>query len=147
MSLQAKLQEDLKVAMKSGDTVARETLRMAIAALKNKRIETGEDLAESDELQVLQKEVKKRQDSAEQYANANRPELAESEQAEMVVLQRYLPKALSEDEVRSIVQATITELGVSSKKEMGQVMKAVMAAHKGKVDGKLVQRLAGALLG
>ncbi len=147
MSLQAKLQEDLKVAMKSGDTVARETLRMAIAALKNKRIETGEDLAESDELQVLQKEVKKRQDSAEQYANANRPELAESEQAEMVVLQRYLPKALSEDEVRSIVQATITELGVSSKKEMGQVMKAVMAAHKGKVDGKLVQRLAGELLG
>lgn len=146
MALFDQLQEDLKVAMKSGDTIARQCLRMAISALKNRRIETGQDLEEAESLAVLQKEVKKRQDSAEQYTKAGRSELAETELAEIEVLKRYLPKGLSEEEVQTIVRETIENLGVTSKKDMGQVMKAVMAAHKGRVDGKLVQRFAGELL-
>jgi uncharacterized protein YqeY len=147
VSIQSRLQEDLKVAMKSGEVVTRDTLRLALAALKNRRIETGEDLSEGDELAVLSKEVKKRHDSAEQYEAASRPELAASERAEIEVLQRYLPQQLNEDETRTIVREVIESLGLSSKKEMGQVMKAVMAEHKGKIDGKLVQRIASELLG
>lgn len=146
MTLTEKLQDDLKTAMKSGETLTRDSLRMVLAAIKNKRIETGKDLEEGEELAVLQKEVKKRQDSAEQYTAASRPELAEIELAEIAVLKGYLPAALSEDEVASIVRETIASLGLTSKKDMGQVMKTVMAAHKGKVDGKLVQRFAGELL-
>ncbi len=147
MGLTDTLQDDLKAAMKSGDTVARNTLRMALAALKNRRIEVGRDLDDGEGLAVLQKEVKKRHDSAEQYAAAKRQELADNELAEIGVLERYLPAALSEQEVERIVDETIASLGVSSKQDMGQVMKAVMAAHKGQVDGKLVQRLASAKLG
>ena len=146
MPLNAKLQEDLKVAMKSGDAIARQSIRMAIASLKNKRIELGREPDEGEELAVLQKEVKKRQDSAAQYAAANRPELAEIETAEIAVLQRYLPAALTEDDVRTIVRETIAELGVGSKKDIGQVMKAILSAHRGRVDGRLVQRFAGELL-
>ena len=147
MAMLDTLQSDLKDAMKAGDVVARQTLRMAIAAIKNRRIDSGEDLSEAEELAVLQKEVKKRQDSAEQYKAAGRDELAETELAEIVVLERYLPAQLSEDDVHTIVRETIESLGLTSKKEMGQVMKAVMAEHKGRIDGKLVQRLAGELLG
>jgi len=140
------LQDDLKTAMKSGDTVARAAIRMAMTAIKNRRIELGEDLSEAEELVIVQKEVKKRQDSVEQYTSAGRDELAANEEAEIVVLSRYLPEQLGEDDVHTIVRETIDSLGLTSKKEMGQVMKAVMAAHKGKLDGKLVQRIAGELL-
>ena len=141
------LQEDLKGAMRRGDDVARSTLRMVIAALKNRRIEEGRDLTEAEELAVLGKQVKSRQDSAEQYAAAGRDELAERERAEIAVIQGYLPAQLGEDETRAIVRAAIEAVGASSKKELGRVMKAVLAEHKGSVDGKLVQRLASELLG
>ncbi len=147
MSLQGRIQEDVKTAMRAGDTATRDTLRMVLAALKNRRIELGRDLEEADELQVLQKSVKTRKDSAEQYASAGRPELAEKENAEIGVIERYLPEAMSEDELRGVVEATIAAVGAESKKDLGQVMKAVMAAHKGQVDGKVVQRIAGELLG
>jgi len=147
MSIQQRLMEDLKGAMRSGDTVARETIRMTVAALKNRRIELGEDLDEAEELQILTKAVKSRQDSAQQYDDAGRPELAERERAEIVVLRRYLPAELSEDEVREIVRARIEELGLESPKQLGQLMKSVMAEHKGRIDGKLVQRLAGERIG
>ena len=146
MGLADKLQDDLKAAMKAGDVVARQSLRMSISALKNRRIERGEDLNEAEELAVLAKEVKKRQDSAEQYAAAGRDELAATERAEIEVLERYLPRQLNADEVHTVVREAIEQLGVTSKKDMGRVMKAVMAEHRGKVDGKLVQQVAGELL-
>ena len=121
----------------------RDTLRMLLAALKNKRIEIGEDLDEPAQLAVLTSAAKTRADSAQQYDAAGRPELADKERSEIEIIQAYLPRQLDEDEVRAIVEAKIAELGVSSKKDMGQLMKAVMADHKGKLDGKLVQRLAG----
>jgi len=146
MKLLAKLQEDLKDAMRAGDVTTKETLRMTLAALQNRRIEAGEDLDEGTELQVLTKQVKSREDSVEQYDAADRKDLADKERAEIEVLRRYLPEQLSEDSVRALVQKVISEQGLSSKKEMGQVMKAIMAEHRGKVDGKLVQRLASELL-
>lgn len=146
MSFLHRIHEDVKEAMRAGDALRRDTLRMVVSALKNKRIELGRDLNEVDELGVLTSAVKSRVDSAEQYEKAGRAELAEKERAEIEVIQAYLPAQLSEDEVAQIVRAKIAELGVTSKKEMGRVMKAVMAEHKGAVDGKLVSRLASQLI-
>ena len=146
MSLLAKLQDELKDAMKAGDVTRRETLRLTISALKMKNLELERELSTAEELSVLQKEVKKRHESIAQYVAGKREDLAAKERAEIAVLARYMPEEMNEDEARSIVKAAIAKLGVSSKKDLGQVMKAVLAEHKGKVDGKLVQRLASELL-
>ena len=146
MSLQDRLNEDLKAAMRGGDTVARETLRMALAAAKNRRIEKGEDLTDADLQAVIEKEVKKRQDAASQYSDAGRPELAEKEQAEAKVLTGYLPEKLDEAATQALLEKLIAELGVSSKKEMGKLMKALSTDYKGQVDMKLAQGLIGKLL-
>jgi uncharacterized protein YqeY len=146
MSYQARLQEDVKAAMRSGDTVVRDTLRMLMAALKNKRIELGRDLDEKDQLQVLQKQKKSREDSLAQYGAAGRADLAAREQAEIAVNDRYLPAAMSDDDVRALVAGAIAASGASSKADLGKVMKTVMAENQGKVDGKTVQRIAAELL-
>jgi hypothetical protein len=146
MSLLAKLQDDLKDAMKAGDVTRRETLRLTISALKMRNLELERELSMTEEIAVLQKEVKKRNESITQYVAGRREDLAAKERAEVAVLARYLPAEMSEDEARALVRATIAKLGVTTKKDLGQVMKAVLAEHKGKVDGKLVQRLAGELL-
>lgn len=146
MNLQERIETDLKDAMRSGEAFRRDTLRMLLAALKNKRIELGADLDEPAQLAVLSSAAKTRADSAAQYDEAGRPELAEKERAEIEFIQVYLPRQLDEEEVRKLVETKVSELGISSKKDMGQLMKAVMADHKGRVDGKLVQRFAGELL-
>ncbi|MSR62091.1 MAG: GatB/YqeY domain-containing protein [Planctomycetes bacterium] len=145
-TLLAKLQDDMKAAMKSGDTLTRDTLRLAIADLKKKELDLARDLKPEEELAVLHKCVKSREDSVTQFDAAARKDLADKERAEIGVLQRYLPKMLPEDATRALVQQAIAKLGVTSKKDLGQVMKAVLAEHKGKVAGSLVQRIAGELL-
>ena len=150
MSLYDKIQSEVKDAMKAGDTVKRDTLRMVLAAIKNKAIQAGaERTGVPDEVvtDVLLSSVKSRTDSAEQYAAADRPELAANERAEIVIIQSYLPKQLGEDETQALVAKTIAEVGAESKKDLGKVMKAILATHKGQVDGKLIQRFAGELLG
>jgi len=147
MSLQERLQSDLKDAMRAGDVVRRETLRMCLAALKNRRIELGLDLEESEELAVLSKQLKTRQETAEQAAAAGREDRAGKERAEAEVVAAYLPRMLSEEETRAVVEGAARELGATSKQDLGRVMKAVMAAHRGQVDGKLVQRVAAEILG
>lgn len=147
MSLQARIEADLKDAMRAKDVVRRDTLRMLLAALKNKRIETGQDLDEAAERGVLATAAKTRAESVEQYEQGGRPELAEKERAEIEVIQGYLPKQLDEAETYALVEAKIAELGLSSKQDIGKLMKAIMAEHRGAVDGKLVQRQAGELLG
>lgn len=146
MNPQERIEADLKDAMRSGEAFKRDTLRMVLAALKNKRIEAGKDLDTAAQLAVISSAAKTRADSASQYEEAGRPELAKKEREEIEFIQIYLPRQLDESEVRAIVEGKVTELGISSKKDMGQLMKAVMADHKGKLDGKLVQRLAGELL-
>jgi uncharacterized protein YqeY len=147
VSYNSRFQEDLKDAMRSGDTQTRDTLRLLVAAIKYKRIELGREPNEAEELQVLQKQVKMREDSVAQYGAAARQDLVDKERAEIAVIERYLPKRMSDADVRAVVERTIREVGASSKADLGKVMKAVMAAHQGQVDGKAVQRIAGELLG
>ena len=146
MSYQTRLQEDVKAAMRAGDAETRDTLRMLLAALKNQKIELGRELVEADELQVLQKQKKSREDSVAQYEAAGRSELAAKDRAEIAVIDRYLPQGLSEEELVAAVRAAIAETGAASKADLGKVIKAVLAAHQGKVDGKRVQGAAAGLL-
>ncbi len=147
MSLMDRIQEDLKQAMRDKNEVARETLRMVLADAKNRRIEVQRELEEKDLLEVLGRAVKTRRDSATQYEDAGRPELAAKENTEIAVIEGYLPAQLSEAEARSAVEAAIAESGASSMKDMGAVMKVLMAEHKGKIDGKAAQGLLKELLG
>ncbi|QDU70097.1 GatB/YqeY domain-containing protein [Engelhardtia mirabilis] len=147
MTLQERIDADLKTAMRAKDVLTRDTLRMVIAALKNRRIELGQDLGDDEVVAVLAKSVKSREDSALEYDKGGRPELAQKERAEAQVLAGYLPQQLTEDETREVVRTLIAELGIADKKDIGKLMKAVMAAHKGKVDGKLVNRFASELIG
>jgi len=146
MSLQVRISEDVKEAMRARQDLRRDTLRMVLAALKNRRIELGHDLEEADEIAVLTSSVKSRVDSAQQYEKAGRQELADKERAEIEVIQTYLPRQLGEEETAALVQSKIDELGVTSGKDLGRVMKAVMADHKGRVDGALVRNIAGRML-
>ncbi|HIF41387.1 MAG TPA: GatB/YqeY domain-containing protein [Planctomycetes bacterium] len=142
MTLLEQLSEDVKDAMRAGENLRRDTLRMVLAAMKNRRIEVGEDLDGDQQLAVLLSAVKSRTDSVTQYEANGRQDLADQERAEIEVIQGYLPKQLGEEETAEVVRTKIAELGLTSKKEMGQLMKAIMADHKGTVDGKLVQQVA-----
>ena len=143
MSLADQIQNDMKDAMRAGDTLKRDTLRMLIAAMKNERIERGEDLDDDATLAVVRRGVKSRKDSAEQYRNADRADLAEKEEAEIDILDGYLPQMMSEEATAAAVAAAIAETGATGKGDIGKVMKAVMAKHGALVDGKLVNRLVG----
>lgn len=144
-----KLTEDMKAAMKSGDKLKLATLRMLISELKNLKIAKGginSELSEDDIITVLQRELKKRIDAAKAFKDAGRIETSEKEEAEADILREYLPAALSDEETEAAVVAAIAESGATSKREMGNVMKLVMAKHKGKIDGKKVQGLVAAKL-
>jgi uncharacterized protein YqeY len=147
MSLIDRIQEDLKTAMRERNELARETLRMVTAELKNRRIEVQRDLEEADVLEVLGRCVKTRRDSAQQYDDAGRPELADKERAEIVVIEGYLPAQLGEEEAREAVASAIAEAGATSMKDMGAVMKVLMAKYKGRLDGKAAQGLLREQLG
>lgn len=146
MTLLEKLEADMKTAMREKNTLARDVLRMTVAELKRAAIDQQKELSEADEIKVVQKAVKSRLESAVEYEKGGRPETAEKERAEAAVLEAYLPQQLSEDELRATVAAKKAELGLASKKDMGQLIKAVMAEHGAAADGKLVSRLAGEAL-
>lgn len=137
------IMEDLKAAMKAKDTVALSTLRALKTALTNTAIESGNKdniVDETTALAIVRKQIKQRQDSIEQFLSANRPELAESEKAEISVLEKYLPAALSDAEVDAIVDAAIQETGATSKADMGKVMGIVQAKAAGRADGKTLSQ-------
>ncbi len=139
MSLQEKIVEDMKSAMKAKDANRLSTLRMVKATLMNKQIETGKELSDEDTIRVLNTLLKQRRDSAEQYANAGRDELAEKENAEISVIEEYLPAAASDEEIDRAVSKAVEKTGASSMRDMGAVMKAALAELSGKtVDGKAV---------
>jgi len=147
MSLEQQLSADIAVAMKARDTVRLGTFRMLKTALTNKSIEKGRALDPAEELQVVSMLVKQRRDSIEQFTAGNRPELAVKEQAEIEVLETLLPPAASTDEIAAAVEQAVTETGATGPKEMGKVMKAVMAALGGKsFDGKAVSEAVKARL-
>ena len=146
MALKEKLEADVKAAMLGKNEIVRDTLRLVLSELKRLDLQEGKTITPEIEQDVLLKAVKQRQQAIDEYVKAARPDLAAKEQAEMAVIQAYLPKALTEAETQSAVQAVIAELKLSTKKDMGTVMKAVMAKHKGQVDGKGVQKILGELL-
>jgi uncharacterized protein YqeY len=148
MSMLEKISEDLKSAMKAGDKTRMETLRTMRAGLLEKQVEkrpTGGMTAE-DELAVLMAAGKKRKEAIEVYKNNNRNDLAQQEEAELQVIQEYLPKQLSADDVKEIVQKVIAQVGATSDKDFGKVMGPVMKELKGKADGKLIQDTVKSLL-
>ena len=139
MNLQDKITSDIKTAMKAKDAMRLSVLRMAKTALMNKKIEKGEDLTGEETIKTLQTLVKQRRDSAEQYENAGRAELAEKEQQEITVIEDYLPKSATEKEIEKAVSEAVSETGASSMKDMGAVMKISLEKLSGKtVDGKIV---------
>ncbi len=142
-----RIQEDLKTAMKARDSLKVTTLRMASADIKNARIAKKEELTDDEVVGVLKRAVKQREEAVAQYRDADRPELAEKEEAEAAILSAYLPRMLEGDALRDIVRAAIESSGATSMKEMGQVMKVVMADHASEVDGKAVQAMVRELLG
>ncbi|GJM21860.1 MAG: aspartyl-tRNA amidotransferase subunit B [Planctomycetota bacterium] len=149
-SLEARLRDDIKSAMKSGEKDALEVLRMLLADAKNVAIkEGGERTGLSDELvmNVLRKGVKTRAEAAKMYADAGRDDLESKERFQIEVLKQYLPAEMSEAELEVIVDTVIVELGASTKKEMGLVMKTVMERTEGRADGKRVSAIVGARLG
>jgi uncharacterized protein len=150
MSTAERIGQDLTAAMKAQDAGRVSALRMAKAALKNREIEKREPLDDAEAARVLQGLVKQREDAAQQYEQAGRPELAQKERAEIVVLRVYLPQEVSAQEVDAAVASAIGETGASSAKDMGKAMKAALAILQagGKaVDGKKVNEAVRRRLG
>ena len=141
-----RLMNDLKVAMKAHDAAAVNAIRGVIAKAKDLTVNAGKAMTDEAVLQVLAKGVKQREESIAQFEAAGRGELAENEKKEMALLKTYLPEQLSDEAVAAIVKEAIAATGATSKKDMGKVMKEVMARVKGQADGKLVSRLVGAAL-
>ncbi len=142
-TLADRLQADLTAAMKARDEITRTTLRSAIAAVKEARVagDTAHDLSDDEVEAVLRNQAKRRDEAAEAFRSGGRPEQADRELAEKAVLERYLPKGLSEDEIIAVVDATLAEGGYAEPSQMGQAMKAVMAAIGGRADGKVVSEM------
>lgn len=148
MSLQTKVMEALKEAMKAKDTVALESLRAIKSAILLAKTEAGasEELSEADELKLLQKLVKQRKDSASLYTQQGRNDLAEPELAQMAVIEKFLPAQLSEAEVEEALKGIIAQVGATSPKDMGKVMGVATKQLAGKADGKLISDIVKKLL-
>ena len=139
MSLFETIEKDYVQAYKAKDAVRLTVLRLLKTAVKNRLVDLcrpGGTLDDAEMLDLIIKEGKQRQDSIEQYTSAGRQDLADKEAAELAVIQSYLPKPLTEEELTALIDATIAEVGATSPREMGKVISAIMATHKGRVDGK-----------
>jgi len=148
MSLEQTLTADIVTAMKAKDATRLTALRMLKSALTNKSIEKGRALEGAEELAVVSMLVKQRRDSIDQYTKGGRKDLADKEQAEIVILDTYLPASASDEEIAAAVTAAIAETGATTVKDMGKVMKATIAGLTGKtVDGKKVSETVKAKLG
>ena len=146
MGLKERLKADMKEAMKAKDKVKLSTIRMINSLIKNAEIEKRGELTDEEIIQLLMKYAKQRKESIEMYEKGGRQDLVEKEKAELAVVESYLPKQMSEEEIREIVKQTIEEVGASSVKDMGKVMKAVMPKVKGRADGSVVNRIVKELL-
>lgn len=140
MSLQKQIMEEMKAAMKSKDTVALQALRAVKSAFLLAKTETGagDDLTEDQEMKIIQKQVKQRKDSAAIFLEQGRKDLAEPELIEVAVLEKFLPAALSEEEIEKVVVETIAKVGAEGMKDMGKVMGMVSKQLAGQADGKTI---------
>ncbi len=144
--LTEKIRADLTESMKARTAERTSTLRMLQSAFKYEQIQVGHELSDEEELAVIGKGIKQRQDSVEQYTKGNRPDLAAKEKAEMDILRTYMPPELSEAELESGLREIIASTGAKSKKDLGKVMKEATAKYKGRAEGRKIQEIVSRLL-
>ncbi len=144
--LQQKLTDDLKQAMKGGDTVKRSVIRLVMAAIKNAEIAKQKALEDGDILGIIAKEIRQRKESIEAFKEGNRPELAAQEEAEMAVLEAYMPAQMSRDEIIAEARKVIEEVGAGGLGDKGKVMPQLIARLKGKADGREINEVVTELL-
>lgn len=147
MPIKERIQDDLKTAMKSGDTRRREILRLLMSVFKQAEVDRRVTLSAEDEIDLLGSEAKKRRESIEEMTRAGRTELAAQEQYELEVIESYLPAQLGRDEIERIVDEVVAETGASGPRDIGRVMGAVMPRVRGQADGKLVSEVVRQRLG
>lgn len=147
MSLKEQLQNDIKTAMREGETVKRDALRMLMAAIKQTEVDGGKPLDDTGVTDLLMKQVKLRRESIADFEKGGRPEQAEKEKVEIAIIEQYLPQMMSREEVQTIVAAAIQHLNITSSKEMGRLMGHLMPQVKGKADGRMVNEVVKELLG
>jgi uncharacterized protein YqeY len=147
MTLQSKVMEDMKSAMKAKDKVSLRGLRAIKSAILLAQTDgTGVEIDTEKEIQIVQKLIKQRQDSLKIYTEQNRPDLAQVEEEEIAVLQKYLPEQLSEDELKAAIQGIINKSGANSMKDMGKIMGMASSEFQGKADNRMVATLVKQLL-
>ena len=135
------IQNDMKTALKNGEKIKANTLRLLISKLRNKAIEVGSSLDEKQILQVIQKTAKQHKESIRMYKDGNREDLVKQEQAELDIVEEYLPSMMSEDEVNTVVESIIQETGATTMADFGKVMPQVMKKGAGKIDGSIAQSI------
>lgn len=146
MDIKTQLNESMKDAMRAGDAVRRTTVRMALAAIKQAEVDKRTELDDLAVIAILQKEIKNRKEAVEEAKSAGRDDLVSENEAEITVLEAFLPEALSPDELREIVAAAIAEAGASAPSDMGKVMKAALPKVAGRAPGGDVSAMARELL-
>lgn len=146
MGIKDQIDTDLKNAMKSRDKFRTTTLRGLKSAIKYAEIEARDDLDDKGLLGVIAKQAKQRRDSIAEFQKGNRVDLVQKEEAELAILEQYLPDQMSEDKIREMAQTVIDKLGVTDMKGMGQVMKELMVELKGQADGKVVNQIVRQIL-
>ena len=146
MSLLDQIHSDLKEAMKAKDSIRLGALRLILTAVKNKEKELRRELEEREVLQIVSNQIKQRKDSIEQYRKSGREDVVQKEEQELEILQAYMPQQLSEEELEKLVTETIKEVGATSVKDLGKVMKAIMPRIAGRADGKVVNQMVRAQL-
>ena len=146
MELKAEIQESVKIAMKSGDSLTLSTLRLLLAAIQNEEIRTRKNLTPEEIQKTVATLCKQRNEAIELYRKGGREELARKEESELAVLKRYLPQPLADDELKTLIRACISETGAKGVQDLGRVMKLVMPKVAGRSDGKRVNEFAKILL-
>ena len=146
MSLADRIQNELTAAIRGGDVLRRDTLRMVSAALYGARKTARRELTEDEVLTLVTRELKTRRESVDAYEKASRPDLAAKEEAEIAILQGFLPAALSQEELRAMVREAIAETGAAGPRDLGRVMKVLSPRTRGRADGRLVSEMVNAEL-
>ena len=146
MKLLEKIINEMYLSMKSGDKIKANALRTLVSKLKDQQIKLRKDISDEEALKVIKTLVKQRKESAQIFLNAGREELAEKENLEISILEKYLPKMISDDEIRALVEGVVKEIGAKDLSDIGKVMPLVMKRGKGKVDGKLANDILKELL-
>jgi len=146
MSIFDRLKDDLKEAMKSKDTLTRDTIRLLMSAKKQIEVDERRDVSEDEMIKIIQKAVKQREDAISFAKDGGRDDLVEANEKEIAILQKYLPKQLSDEELTSAVQEIVTKVGATSMKDMGKVMGVATKELSGKADGKRINSVVKTLL-